>query len=157
MQDLFGNEVIRSLGLHQPYASLMWTHNKIETRWVKKGKKPPFPLGTYMIYATQKIYKLDEVENISGHFLPKEMWVNDMRYAIIGQPLVICHLESVYDYVNPGKVASDTFVLYKVSDTHRLVCLKFSLVQRIKYNGIFKGKQGVGILTPEQKSLIEFI
>lgn len=52
--DLFGNEnqVIRTLGFYQPFGSLMH-HGKIETRWVKKGKKPPFPLGKYVFYTTQ--------------------------------------------------------------------------------------------------------
>ena len=29
-------------------------HGKIETRWVRKGKKPPFPLGKYLFYSCQK-------------------------------------------------------------------------------------------------------
>lgn len=53
--DLFGNknEIIRTLGFYQPFGSLM-LHDKIETRWVKKGKKPPFPLGKYAFYTTEK-------------------------------------------------------------------------------------------------------
>ena len=44
---------IRTLGFYQPFGSLM-LHGKIETRWVRKGKKPPFPLGKYIFYTTQK-------------------------------------------------------------------------------------------------------
>jgi hypothetical protein len=53
--DLFGNQKeskIRTLGFYQPFGSLMF-HGKIETRWVRKGKKPPFPLGKYLFYTTQ--------------------------------------------------------------------------------------------------------
>lgn len=54
MKTLFEDqyEVIRTLGFYQPFASLMF-HGKVETRWVKKGKKPPFPLGKYLFYTTQ--------------------------------------------------------------------------------------------------------
>ena len=44
---------IRTLGFYQPFGSLM-LNGKIETRWVRKGKKPPFPLGKYVFYTTQK-------------------------------------------------------------------------------------------------------
>lgn len=57
MQDLFGNEnkeeVIRTLGFYPPFGCLM-EHGKVETRWVRKGKKPPFPLGKYVFYTTGK-------------------------------------------------------------------------------------------------------
>ncbi|MDO9186954.1 MAG: hypothetical protein Q7W13_13150 [Bacteroidia bacterium] len=53
--DLFGNkkEIIRSIGFYQPFGSLMF-HGKVETRFVRKGKKPPFPKGKYLIYTTKK-------------------------------------------------------------------------------------------------------
>lgn len=41
------------MGYYQPFCSLMF-HGKIETRWVRKGKKPPFPLGRYFFYSTKK-------------------------------------------------------------------------------------------------------
>lgn len=60
---------IRTLGLYQPYATLMMPpYNKIETRWVKAGKKPPFPLGQYLIYSTKKAYPTKEVKEISGGY-----------------------------------------------------------------------------------------
>jgi hypothetical protein len=58
--DLFGKicdkeEVIRTLGFYQPFASLMLPPgNKIETRWVIKHRRPPFPLGKYLFYSTKK-------------------------------------------------------------------------------------------------------
>lgn len=48
-----GAAKIRTLGFYQPFGSLM-LNGKIETRWVRKGKKPPFPLGKYIIYTTKK-------------------------------------------------------------------------------------------------------
>lgn len=56
--DLFGDlqtdgPRIRTLGMYQPFATLM-LHGKIETRWVLEGRKPPFPLGRYLIYSTKK-------------------------------------------------------------------------------------------------------
>lgn len=43
--------IIRTLGFYQPFCSLMF-HGKLETRWVRKGRKPPFPLGRYLFYST---------------------------------------------------------------------------------------------------------
>lgn len=53
--DLFGtsNGVIRTLGLFQPFGTLMMM-DKVESRWIRAGKKPPFPLGEYLIYTTKK-------------------------------------------------------------------------------------------------------
>lgn len=47
--------IIRTLGYYQPFCSLMLPpHYKDETRWVRKGKKPPFPIGSYVFYSTKK-------------------------------------------------------------------------------------------------------
>lgn len=43
----------RTLGFYQPFCTLM-LHGKLETRWVRKGRKPPFPLSEYRLYSTQK-------------------------------------------------------------------------------------------------------
>lgn len=43
---------VRTLGFYQPFCSLM-LHGKKETRWVREGKKPPFPLGEYLFYSTK--------------------------------------------------------------------------------------------------------
>jgi len=42
---------MRTLGFYQPFCSLMF-HGKLETRWVREGKKPPFPEGEYLLYST---------------------------------------------------------------------------------------------------------
>jgi hypothetical protein len=156
--DLFGNEVIRTLGLHQPYASLMWTHDKIETRWVKKGKKPPFPLGKYVLYATKKIMDAGEVVRVSGPFIHDQRWPEDPRYLITGIPLVVADLVKVDDWTMEKNwdLGHKTFVMYDESETHRRVMLFFENKNRIKPFHL-KGKQGVGILTPEQKAMIEYL
>jgi hypothetical protein len=77
MIDIFGNETIRTIGLYQPFASLMH-HGKIETRWVKKGKKPPFPLGKYILYSTLKSYSDKELDYICG----ERQFVRIMRSLI---------------------------------------------------------------------------
>lgn len=46
-------EEVRTLGFYQPFCSLMF-HGKKETRWVRKGRKPPFPFGKYLFYSTKK-------------------------------------------------------------------------------------------------------
>lgn len=66
--DLFGNkqkDKIRTLGFYQPFGSLM-LHGKTETRWVRKGKKPPFPLGQYLFYTTQVPCSQSNLFNWSG-------------------------------------------------------------------------------------------
>lgn len=66
-EKLIGLDPIRTLGLYQPFATLMMPpYNKDETRWVKSGRKPPFPLGIYMIYSTKKQYASSEVKHIAG-------------------------------------------------------------------------------------------
>lgn len=46
-------ETIRTLGFYQPFGTLM-LYGKLETRWIRSGKKPPYPLGKYLIYTTKK-------------------------------------------------------------------------------------------------------
>lgn len=152
--DLFENEVVRTLGLHQPFATALYLDHKIETRWVTWGKKPPFPIGRYMIYSTQKIYSPNEVLAI-GKDWALCGWQNDIRYLIRGTPLYVADLCSVRDMTEEDQ--PNTFVKYYPPQTKRLVVLRFARYRRIKFHGKFKGKQGVGILTPEQKAQIEFL
>lgn len=165
MQDLFGSDaVVRSLCLWQPYASLMLLNNKQETRWVKKGKKAPFPPGKYMIYSAKQPVKFNDVERVSGGLMP-EGWKTDPRYFILGQPLFIADLNAIAEW-NTALHRTDiesteklTFVKHEYdpgNNTHRRVILFFINIQRIK-SFPYKGKQGVGILTPEEKAQIEFL
>lgn len=55
MNDLFGQEVIRTIGMYQPFCSMMLTpYNKLETRWALEGRRPSYPLGKYIGYSTLK-------------------------------------------------------------------------------------------------------
>lgn len=169
MADLFGNEIIRTLGLYQPYAGLMLPpYNKIETRWIADNHKPPFPLGKYLIYATQKMYSIDEFKSIAGDtavhiyrdFSTKEKF--HLRGMAIG----------VGDLVEVRKMekedAEKAFVQIKSDDALRYIgpdkgdksytryCLVFENMREI-IPFQFKGKQGVGILPMEMKSKIKIL
>lgn len=159
MQDL-AEQTVRSLALWQPYASLMVLNGKIETRWVRKDRKPAFPLGKYMIYSAKQSVKFDEVERVSGNLMP-EGWRTDMRYFIRGCPLFIADLSGIEDWTynvfNVESIKKQTFVQWvEPTPTHKRILLHFENIQRIKAFP-YKGKQGIGILTPEQKAKIELL
>lgn len=159
---------IRTLGLYQPYASLM-LHGKVESRWVKAGKKPPFPLGKYMIYSTKKSYSEKEFKHISGGcyryavvLLEDESTKNLNGYAIavadlvevttFGQSTGMPENRAFVDTPMDQWESNDPITI----DGHVLTALVFENVKRIKPFP-FKGKQGVGFLTEEQVSKIEII
>ncbi len=158
------SSVIRTIGLHQPYAGLM-LHGKIETRWVIVGKKAPFPIGKYMIYATGTMYTRKQISNVSGdqydHVLEYACSLfTDPKEFQCSQPLCLADLVLVRDMTElDSKLA---FVQYRPpyrddkGKTRRLVALSFTNHQRIEPFP-FKGKQGVGFLTAEQKQLIKIV
>ena len=73
-------EIIRSLGFYQPFGSLM-LHGKIETRWIRAGKKPPFPLGKYVFYTTLKSCAQHELFNWCGEYL-----MLDITHKLLYEP-----------------------------------------------------------------------
>lgn len=113
MSDLFGNEKIRTLGLYQPYASLM-LHGKIETRWVEDGKKPPFPIGKYLIYSTKQDSSMQSFLAISGKYCAS-VWdvlsrpVHPLEHVAGGCPIMIGTLHNIRKYI-PGDDGPKTFV-----------------------------------------------
>lgn len=167
-------EVIRTIGLYQPYASLM-LHGKIESRWVLKGKRPPFPLGKYLIYSTIKFYPMEQFADIAGpfcsagwkaiegdqteHLRGKAIAVGDLvevrpfmpgdcdkAFVELGQMVVQCedHVE-MSGYNKKGHYV-----------TWQLWALIFKNVSRI--NPLkFKGKQGVGFLKEPYLSKIKYL
>ncbi len=152
---------IRTLGLYQPYAGLMCPpYNKIETRWVKKGKKAPFPLGRYLIYATRYSYNMGKLHDISGtrqyDRIRKIREEEPELFAKRGAALCVGDLVEVYDLATHSD--HETFVEWTFDDKgeRRMVGLIFENMKRIKPFPI-KGKQGIGFLTEEQKKLIEYI
>ena len=157
------DEIIRTIGLHQPYAGLM-LHGKMETRWVQVGKKPPFPLGKYLIYATQTVYTRKLIGLISGDQYPRVMerccgLFTDPAHFYAAQPLCLAQLVLVRDLTELDSAIA--FVQYKPPRRNakgkmvRMVGLSFDLIHRIEPFP-FKGKQGIGFLTTEQKKLIKF-
>ena len=165
--DLFGYEKIRTLGLYQPFATLM-LHGKVETRWVIYGKKAPFPLGMYLIYSCQKAYDMDFIEGLTGKYTREideliESNLSGKNCWLTGEAGAIGRLVSIIDPLTPG---FKTFVddgQYEKSEYkrgarvyYRRVGLVFEDVKSIKPFE-FKGKQGVGFLDDKYKSQIEFI
>jgi hypothetical protein len=159
-------ETIRTLGLYQPFAGLM-LHGKIETRFVRNGRKPPFPLGKYLIYSTLKSYDVygggivyaGGLDNICTpeqiHQILDLMNSDAPAFNTFGSALMLADLAYIIDPITPD--IENTFVQYVAPDsTHRRVGLVFENVQRIKPFA-FKGKQGIGFLTDEQRAQIEII
>lgn len=163
MADLFGNVKVRTLGLYQPYASLM-LHGKIETRWVRRGKKPPFPLGLYFLYATARPYTMEEFMTLSKCYNSyAEGKLNDEpTRSMNGYGLCIAELVELFlfkDIHKHGCFERDTFVDVLVPESYEedqrgnwhwydLWCMKFIDVKRIVPVG-YSGKQGVGFLPDE--------
>lgn len=168
MKNLFGEETIRTLGLYQPYATLM-LHGKVETRWVSGKKKPPFPFGKYLIYSTIKCYGFDEAMDMMGDqeaearvLFRKEFEMGHSgtinphsRNLLLGHAIGIGDLIEIIDPITPDTNVR-TFVEYVEPCSRRRVGLVFENMRRIKPFP-FKGKQGIGFLTSEQKQLIEFV
>jgi hypothetical protein len=158
---------IRTLGLYQPFASLM-LHGKIETRWVPVGKKPPFPLGEYLIYATQKCYSFAQGLDLMGDQqsqalnifktefdLGEKGTINPTtRRLITGHAICIGNLVSIIDPILPS--TKNTFVEYIAPCSRRRVGLVFENMKRIEPFP-FKGKQGIGFLSEEDQAKIKFI
>ncbi len=158
MTDLFGKEVIRAIGLYQPFASLM-LHGKIETRWVNNGRKPPFPLGKYLIYSCKTPY----ADGAFRHIMNKaeygkciDLKQSDDSFNLNGYAICLLDFIKIIDPVPPG-IEDKTFVSYMSPGVvNRRVGIVASNVQRIKPFK-FKGKQGISFLTEEQKQQIQII
>ena len=152
-------ERIRTIGLYSPFARLM-LHDKVETRWVKKNKKPPFPLGKYLIYATKKSYTRWEMYHISGerhlswiYDIYKRlgyMWEMDAGYAL-------CVGELIALYSMTPEDEPFTYVKYKEDENSILWCLKFKDVKGIEPFRWKYGKQGVGFVPDSELSKIKII
>lgn len=166
------SEKIRTLGLYQPYASLM-LHGKIESRWVEEGKKPPFPLGKYLIYSTKKSYSVEEFKHVAGDYyndarniITREETSTLNGYAICMGDLVkreklgYNQLPKAFVDINITmvKMGKEDIDWYKeiIVDGRQLWGLHFENVKRIKPFE-FKGKQGVGFLSRVDQMRIEYV
>lgn len=158
---------IRTIGLYQPYATLM-LHGKLESRWVAAGKKPPFPLGKYLIYSTKKEYTISEFQHLAGMFWDRAMSIlrTDHSKHRTGVGLAIGELycvEKIYTFsqceeafIEPPTPLDDDVKNQFAYDGRALWGLRFKNVQRVKPFP-FKGKQGVGFLSEEDQAKIEYV
>lgn len=164
------DQKIRTLGLYQPYATLM-LHGKIETRWVEVGKKPPFPLGMYLLYSTKKDSSMEDFHNTSGMYCAS-VWealskpVHELEHVGGGSPIAIGTLNNVRKYI-PGVDGPKTFVdsvdgtMHVLkngeSKVYTLWCLEFIDVSPVQYFSFNGGKQGIGFLSDEDRAKIQIV
>lgn len=161
------DQKIRTLGLYQPFATLM-LYGKVETRWVSTGKKPPFPLGRYLIYSTIQCYDYfealgmmtdDQSEDAQDCFR-KELQVSGgtidpvSKDFITGHAICIGDLIDIIDPILPS--TPKTFVKYIEPCSRRRVGLVFENMKRLKPFPI-KGKQGIGFLSDEDRAKIQIV
>lgn len=169
--DLFGNlitdeEIIRTLGFYQPYASLM-LHGKIETRWCSQHRKPGFPLGKYLFYSTKKSCDHKKLLEWCGgnthmidriNYVLKEDETKELNgYAIGMGDLVRIRLMDPRDepdaYVSfVGKRIFKEEAVWKYQ-----YCLEFKNIKPIKPFPWAWGGQGINYVRDEARKQIEFI
>jgi hypothetical protein len=160
MKDMFNNETVRALGLYQPFAALM-AFGKVETRFVRHGRKAPFPLGKYMLYSCQKSYDVsdgalqDLCTREQEERIEELQYENDFLFCAFGEPMFIADLVKIIDPLTED--VENTWVKF-VPETvvQRRVGLVFENVKQIK-PFLFRGKQGIKFLTDKEKSEIEFV
>lgn len=164
--------IIRTLGLYQPFASLM-LHGKIETRLIEVGKKPPFKEGKYIIYSTKKKYSSEEVYNIAGalqqaridHSLSHEPTKYNIQQAICIGDLV--EVRPMAETDEDSAFVQYHGIIKKLVPDRGMVpykqwCLIFRDMKRIvpfdfkDANGKSLGKQGVGVFPVELYKNIHF-
>lgn len=157
MTDLFDNEInykIRTLGFYQPFGSLM-LHGKVETRWVRKGKKPPFPLGKYLFYTTKKECSNKMLSDWSGWQLinamtnylgPKKPGLNGSAIAI-GELFNLRLMTQADERIGFVKFIGEKTV---IKDRKEIIyvqwCLEFKDVKALVPFEWKFGKQGVGFV-----------
>lgn len=151
-----------TIGLYQPYASLMLA-GKIESRWVRLGYKPPFPLGHYMIYATQKAYEEAEFVHMAGEHYPQAKTMLDGRPQPRGCMIAVGLLFKVeaiktWDdanktYYSPPLESHGANGPPFIYDHRMLYGLHFKAVLPTKPLP-FRGKQGVGIADLELTDIL---
>lgn len=155
-------EIIRTIPLYQPFATLM-LHGKIETRWIKKGRFHPFKLGRYLIYATKKKYKMLEAMEIMGADFEEgwKLYKEDPTYSLDhtehGWVIAIGDLVSVTEIIGPV-ACQGTFVKFLIDPfgEKMLNALRFENVKRIVPFKI-KGQQGIAHATAQQIAQIEYV
>ena len=158
---------MRTLAFWQPYGSLM-LRGKIETRVVEVGRKPPFPLGDYLFYTTQKATDKELLEKWCGEEILDDMLdilVKEPTYTLDGYAIAIAKLVSIRPMTKEDE--SKCFIKYfgttekvdkegKVRYYHQN-CLIFENIERIEPFKFEFGKQGVGIANQQTINKIKII
>lgn len=169
MTDLFGDnllgkEVIRTLGFYQPFCSLM-IYGKIETRWVTDGRKPPFPLGKYILYSTKAYCSNATLLQWCGAELMlhiSETLKEDKTQFLNEHAIAIGELKSISIYKKHQEQKG--FVLHKGLKYYEGITipkiqwgLHFENVQAIVPFKWKFGKQGVGFVPESEISKIRIL
>lgn len=162
------NETIRTLGFYQPFCSLM-LHGKKETRWVREGRKPPFPLGKYLLYSTKKPCTPEQLLIwcgwiYEGNYIAETLFT-DKTVQLNGYAIAIGELVSLRRMtVEDERSAFVKYLEFDFRDgkdgiTYACVqwILEFENVQAIEPFKFNDGKQGVGILNPELHHKIKIL
>lgn len=157
--NLFGNdeEVIRTLGFWQPFGSLM-LHGKIETRKVAVGKKPPFPLGKYLFYTTQKPTPNPILFNWCGPEIMSnivETLKNEPTRVMLQTAIAIGELKAIRPMINKDEEKCFVQNIDMLGKSNW--CLCFENVQRIESFIWNYGKQGVGFVPKSELVKIKII
>lgn len=164
--DLFGSEqieVIRTLGFYEPFGSLM-LHGKIETRWVREGRRPPFPLGKYLLYTTKNpVSSIDlfewcgvEIRCLIQNTMLSTPYINGSALAI-GE-LVDIRLLTPEDEERAfvKYVGRKTFIINGKQVPKIQWALVFKNVKRIEPFKWEYGKQGTGFVPEKVIPLIKY-
>lgn len=138
--------------------AMLMLHGKLETRYVKTGKKPPFPLGPYLIYSTKKRYSWKDLMSMCGvptyvNITGIEALAKKGKYK--GVAICTCDLVEIIDPLPDGHW-DKAYVTVAATETHRPVGLRFENVKAVRPFKIGKGKQGVGWLAPDLEKLIVY-
>lgn len=152
--DLFGTDIkikIRTLGYYQPFGSLM-LHGKVETRWVKIGKKPTFPVGEYVFYTTKiAVNGLRLMDWCGSEIIDTivEQLRGEETTQLNGYAIAKGELVNIRHMVKEDEAKA--FVKFKGIQyfdgvPKRQWCLEFKNVSKITPFKYDYGKQGVGIL-----------
>lgn len=146
---------IRTLGMYQPFAELM-LHGKIETRWRMVSRKIPFPLGKYLIYSTQKVFKEWELKHLCGQHQWTRVIERVGNISELNRQSAICFatLKDIV-MVMPG-MEDQTFIKHvPPSGGYARFGLIFDDVKPLVQTPFKEGKQGVGFLYQDSFSELQ--
>jgi hypothetical protein len=157
---VYGQKPYRTICLKQPFAGLM-LHGKVETRWIRNGRKSPFPLGAYMIYSSKAAYPYDDAKDIAGDQWPKILEIAETDKNLFRDASPIC-MAKLVKIIDPLIVEDHTDIktfctIHDPDSCYHMVGLVFEEVRAINHFEFKGGKQGVGFLDDQYIPLIDFV